>query len=615
MKNKAFHIFFMSPIIAALTIMNSLCIKPIFNIICYSWNKTGSNELLSSLFGNNCIQSEEYNNDNRCCSIATVINNDDVDMKELKHDIFDKMFTNSSHINLTVLHNENYKSQTYINYLNLATQNIVIFNISINSNNMSEELNALEFICDQISNTDTQTKLCILIDGCTTLQYNEDTGVVNFILNNSKEETLYAMLVNIIKNKISKYKVPLDFFKISLQRSAVYNNFTPDLTNMTNSQIDYLGNVFLGDFTWNSTPIELKRAKLQERTKNLSVDEFNLHVQSICNTGFIVFSEFIKKILSNLNSNNCAIEKFKKIVRDLKKCIKINLGNTYTFSSLTQILFDNREGLRELDSIAAILSDCEKIKGILTDLFTTNNLNEIPMQNITYDDTNISFLCYSIHEFNNFKNLNKLTNNLLLNFIKDTIKEIINNFKPISGQGLQEWFKLLSELSKVMNNDEIINKIPLLVYEDYVKICSCKTTDPNLPHYCAQNFLLTAQKLSSQYKFNDKLFYCFVARQTMLVYKEIMLKNLHTPHLTFDSSLNVITLLIRHKISKFWNNSLLSHMVDHDPILSNINIVASECYRHCPVGAIDFTEIMENNITADCVYNLALEEYLINNKN
>lgn len=178
-----------------------MCTKSIFNIAIFCWDNQNEKNLINSLFGNNCEIIDTCLETNDCNDTVTIINDVNPKTLSLNISLFEKIMNYNGHINLIVMHNIMFKNNKniFLEYLNdiLKKQDLILFDISINSLNLKEEIEALEYICSQIYEHNYKTKLLILIDDCTCLQYNVTNDSTSFSRDNDmsiKEEALLHKL-------------------------------------------------------------------------------------------------------------------------------------------------------------------------------------------------------------------------------------------------------------------------------------------------------------------------------------------------------------------------------------------------------------------------------------
>lgn len=317
---------------------------------------------------------------------------------------------------------------------------------------------------------------------------------------------------------------------------------------------------------------------------------------------------------NNKNEENCAKTHMKEIIKKIQE--QTESVSCDTIVKFFQVLLNNFNLLEQLDFITSITS-CKEINKLLTDLCNSGLDNYLLEDCSKFDDTNIDFLCNVYLKFVKLTNLNNIPGRPLLNTLNNIIEKSIRVFTPDHDSletCLIEWLKLLKSLEQIESHNKAVTKIPLLVYAKYYDE-SNKQRD--ISYSSPANFMKIAEQVHHDCQIiNDDLFYKFIARQVMLIYQTILSENNETlklyPGLSTYLNTSLTRLAICHRIDKFWNNILLSYIVDEDATLNKINLLASECYRHCPPVKISkLINDNEDGTPLQYIYDMALEKYLI----
>lgn len=628
--------------------MEPICTKNILNITTFCWDLDVTKELLASLFGNKINefgQSQEKSEDHKiktdCTNTITHITTSTIQQREFDPTFFLQMFGYNGHINVRSLCNQDYASINYESAINAETsledQDLILFTVSINSINLAKELKCLESVCAQIAKINScknhQIKLIILIDECNTLIYNEDNDVITLPRNSSesiKEDDLCSQLINLLKSRTNAYKLTSQdtFIKISLVKAATYNNFTHDLTNMTEDQIAYLGNVMCGNLVWNATKPECRVEKLQRCTINLGPDEFKYHIQNVNNTGFIKLSNIIETLILNIDSN-CVTKYVASLATKVNEFIDLLLTTTPNITptnyfvklsenkeifeplnlALSDALHDGNRISSTIAAIPIITKICKNMTKPLECLLS--NFSKVYSKPfLKYSETGIHELIAAYHSLTPSIAFLFTTNNTILGKIRKIIEKISQNFEPKTEpitNYFEQWFEFMRDMQDFLDFQNIVNLVPLMT----IRVGNMVTPDE----------LLTLTQEQAKLKgLNPELFYRFIQRQLMLFYTnllqhrvtDIFYPTYYSNCTSKNCSRDLMCLITYHKINNFWNNSFLSHIINTIPSLYKLNLLASECYRAS--ASVFATEILDSNIDMTKVYNLSLEEYLINNK-
>jgi len=661
-------------------IATSCCTKDILNIMSFCWDNNVTEELLSSLFGNKINKQEESSSqthsksiqeikeENTCSNTITNITSSSIQQKKLDSDFFSQMFGYNGHINVKTLYNQDYMSNNYKNIVNTETflkdQDLIIFTVSINSTNLAKELFCLETISIQLTKINSQkkhqVKLIILIDECNTLVYNADNDTILLLRDSNesiKEDDLCSQLINLLKSKTCKLTDQNTFIKISLSKAATYNNFTHDLNGMTEKQITFLGNVICGGLVWNATKPECRVEKLRCRTIELNADEFKYHIQNVNNTGFIKLSTVISSLILDLNSN-CSIEHVNNMATKINKFI--DLFTTYQDITPADYLIKLAEKKEFFESLIFVIDNILQnsiASNIVNQIMNTvldlvNNIakplnkwsppNYDTIRFLKYDEMGINNLLIAYHNYNN--TIGKLLstyndNDKLYNNIKKIITKLSRYLKPKTkpiNNYFAQWFQLMKNLQNFLVIDDIVKLVPPLI----TKVCKFEIA--NKP----SKFLKLTQEQATHVNLNPELFYKFIEMQLSLFYVDILERNatafnlynyLNSEEVNHEEvnyeeanhekvkheekeykKYDLIFLITCHKINKFWNNSLLSHIIDTKSSLCKLNLLASECYRNYksldrnPQRGLS-AYVLSIDIDMTKIYDMSLEEYLINN--
>lgn len=613
------------------------CTKPIFNIAILCWDSQAEKNLLASLFGNDYeisrkeIIDEENKEDFESCQDTSktissgVLKSSSTKTHLLNTDLFKQIFSYQGHVHLLVFHNEIYNNQLS-NYHELIKQlsnyDVVLFDISINTPTLKEELDALTLVCEQICAPDLRTKLLILIDDCNTLKYCQKTNNILFSRQDNesiKEETLCIQLLNLLKNKTSKYRMDDNFIKLSSMKASVYNNFSTDLVNLTSKQIDYLGVTMCGSFSWSILNEQSKISKLKQKINDLSEEEFKLHAQCVCNTGFIKLSDKIKIILLdiNVNGNNCMLQHIKRIIFELLIAFKITEDEPLKYYKL---LIEKNNVFEDLETNTKLIKTENTVLNNLI-IILINHIKLVckwPSDKFKHDiDHNKEEVSDTLIQtylmLKNLPCLNKRNYNVLL---FDIITHIYNYCKYITN--LEELFDFVGILqSHTLIFKEFTQLFKIIIYSPHYKIT------PKM-------LLELLENITVKYSLDQTFVNEFISYWLMHMYSELgeiisnkkfLCYDLKSVYANFyeynniehsDSQTNIWTFeYLFYKINKFWSNSLLAVIIDEDSTLSKIAFLVNQCYKSCDNTCLYRFLNLKVNFTK--IYDLTLEEYLVNN--
>jgi len=617
--------------------ISSVCEKKIFNMSVLSWEN--NTNILSCLFTNNYqndSNQENTNQENICSDKINIIDEKgEMASSTLCTELFKLTTGYQGHVNVTSMSNKliNKDKEIYWEQIDVIidTCDLIIFAISINSFNMKDELEILTSLCEQINNNNFKNTLIIIIDDCNALKYNNETNDFVFTRLDSdsiKEEELCSQVSNLITSRTRKYKLNNNYMfnniiKMSSSKAALYNNFTIDLSHLTAQQVNRLCVNMCGVFFWDSCPPHARIDKLKNKISNWSEEDKELHNQYSNNTGFSKLNEKISNTLIKTSSNKCFYNIVLKIIEEIEHC---TINNKNNFDEYLKNLITESNKLQELNEILGFinLSENASIKDLVDKMFEKFDKKNYSVIIARKNQASLDLLVTLYTLYDSMKVLNKFESNHLKikikNLIIDHSKTIILQEKYIDFTVLcNALFGTFAYLSKnnILEKENIVDIFQIvLIYGTYLQVRPKKIIE--LFTNMAEFNSLDKQIVSTLVKQILSDLYIHVTKENH-VYAEYMISDNYPQ----ERKLNALKInYFLYKVNKFWQNSLLSHIIEKDNDLEKIAYFVNIQYlwffnaKKINLEYVNYSSYYcspNNEINFVDMYDLEFEKYLINN--
>lgn len=634
------------------------CSKDIHNIVIFN-NNCGnlSSDLLTCLFGNNYLENDALSIPaTKCHNMINIYNNtcEVVNTKIIKEEtLYHKMFNYNGHVNLYCIPN-------VLQDVNLSdvliNADLIFYDISINSLNLVKEIDTLDNICQVLNSQDQARsenpeknnlikKLLLIIDDCEHLHCNmKDIGFpmtfnhTNINDQSKKEETFATVLNNILKSRTRQYCLEKPI-KLSSMKASVYNNldyffntnhFDINVSNLTLSQIDYLGALMYGNFNWDSISSNEKENKLKSRLI-FKENEYEQYLQYKYNTGLFTLVSSIQNLLKHFEVNkSCALNYLKTMSKRLEESI-----NAKDFFEKKDLLLELENFLRQRNNSKCSVNKETNLMMLNIKAQCTNFIRLISLKSLSPTQElqeSISTLLNIYDTINSLSNINELTNNACTDIIKKLIVNFIleNTFNEKRGiDDITYCIQIISEFKHILNSleqAEAASNIILSYAYIFIK---------------PDEFITLMTNLCNKYSLDEFFIYHFILKLVQKIYISIgdalvslrNSKNLNNQTCLTENIIDLCkylypidslpqekinfypTLIFTYylyKADKFWNHPYVNTCADSNEHLCKIafliNYINKKNKEH-----LNLHRIIDDKVKLTKVSVLTFEKYLVNN--